>query len=82
MLTHRNNETPYQPRPPKKLMNDTFVMGVESHYFIFKNVGSPTKQKHDNSRDRADDSSVCDSPFANVAQVPVFHRLRLWLCWG
>ena len=76
-LTHRNNKTRYQPRPPKQLMNDAFVMGVESYYFMFKNVGSPTKRKHDNSPDRADGSSICDSPFAKLARLPDFPRLRL-----
>ena len=76
-LTHRSDETPYHPRPPKQLMNDTFVMGVESHYFIFKKVGSPAKRKHDNTWDPADDSRVCDSPFAKLARVPAFPRLRL-----
>ena len=71
-LRNRNNDTCYEPRPPRRLMNDVFIMGEESYHLIFKTEGSPTKRKHDN-----DGTSACSSPYAKLGRLADIPDLRL-----
>ena len=71
-LRNRNNDTCYEPRPPRRLMNDVFIMGEESYHLIFKTEGSPTKRKRDN-----DGTSACSSPYAKLGRLGDIPRLRL-----